>query len=272
MGALAMSYTTPIDPQANVAALRAAFRDADKPTRRKLSQILPPAVIEFAGVHLYVDPRDNYTDCRIWLEGQPPEMTSLMALVDLVEGRDAFVMDIGANCGAFAVPLGVAAGPGSRVVAFEPNPVMIGRLGHNINLNDLGDVIRVEGCALGAERGEAVLNFRNRNFGQASLMPIRERVRDGGTLVPVRPLTDFIAEAQEHDIAILKIDVEGGEVAALSPLLDSGEWLPDAMLVETRHKDEWDVDLVQKFLDRGFAIALKADGNTLFVRQDKAAS
>lgn len=266
-----MSHTTPIDPQANIAALRAVFQDADKPTRRKLSRVLPPAVVEFAGVRLYVDPRDNYTDHRIWLDGQPPEMTSLMALVDLVEGRDAFVMDIGANCGAFAVPLGVAAGPGSRIVAIEPNPIMIGRLGHNIRLNDLGDVIRVEGCALGAERGEAVLNFRTRNFGQASLMPIRERVRDGGILVPVRPLTDFVAEAQEHEVAILKIDVEGGEVAALSPLLDSAGWLPEAMLVETKHKDEWEVDLVQRILDRGFAIVLKADGNTLFVREDKAA-
>lgn len=266
MTALAMSHTTPIDPEANAAALRAVFQDADKPTRQKLVPILPPGVVEFAGVRLYVDPRDNYTDRRIWLDGQPPEMASLMALVELIEGRNAFVLDIGANCGAFAVPLGLAAGEGSRVVAFEPNPAMIGRLGHNITLNGLGDVIRVEGCALGAASGEAILNFRSRNFGQASLMPIRPRMRDGGTLVPIRPLMDFVAEAQGHDLSVLKIDVEGAEVAALGPLLDAGGWLPDAMLIETAHKDDWEVDLVAKILDLGFDVTLEADGNTLFTR------
>lgn len=266
MTALAMSHTTPIDPEANAAALRAVFQDADKPTRQKLVPILPPGVVEFAGVRLYVDPRDNYTDRRIWLDGQPPEMASLMALVELVEGRNAFVLDIGANCGAFAVPLGIAAGAGSRVVAFEPNPVMIGRLGHNITLNDLGGVIRVEGCALGSEAGEGILNFRARNFGQASLMPIRKRARNGNTLVPVRPLLDFVAEAEGHHVSVLKIDVEGAEVAALGPLLDAGGWLPDAMLVETAHKADWEVDLVAKILDLGFDVTLEADGNTLFTR------
>lgn len=267
MNAVAVSHQTPIDPQVNAAALRAVFQDADKPTRQKLVPILPPEVVEFAGVRLYVDPRDNYTDRRIWLDGQPPEMASLMALVDLVEGRNVFVLDIGANCGAFAVPLGMAAGRGSRVVAFEPNPAMIGRLGHNISLNDLGDVIRVEGCALGAEPGEGVLNFRSRNFGQASLMPIRQQVRDGGTLVPIRRLTDFIEEAADHEFSLLKIDVEGAEVAALDPLLDAGGWLPDAMLIETAHKDDWDVDLVGKILNLGFDVTLEADGNTLFTRK-----
>lgn len=264
-----MSSATPVDPVANAAALRAVFQDADKPTRQKLVPILPPEVIEFAGVKLYVDPRDNYTDRRIWLDGQPPEMTSLMALVDLVEGRNVFVLDIGANCGAFAVPLAMAAGAGSRVIAFEPNPIMIGRLGHNISLNDLGDVIRVEGCALGAARGEGVLNFRSRNFGQASLMPIRERVRDGGTLVPIRPLSDFTEDAAAHAVSILKIDVEGAEVAALDPLLSAGGWLPDAILIETAHAAEWDVDLVAKIGGLGFETTLEADGNTLFVRPDR---
>jgi FkbM family methyltransferase len=271
MSALALSHQTPIDPQVNAAALRAVFRDADKPTRQKLVPILPPEVVEFAGVRLYVDPRDNYTDRRIWLDGQPPEMASLMALVELVEGRNAFVLDIGANCGAFAVPLGLAAGPGSRVIAFEPNPAMIGRLGHNITLNGLGEVIRVEGCALGAEPGEGVLNFRARNFGQASLMPIRDRVRDGGTLVPIRSLTDFMTEAAGHEVSVIKIDVEGAEVAALSPLLDAGGWLPDAVLIETAHADEWEVDLVQKLIELGFQATLKADGNTLFVRDQDTA-
>ncbi len=259
----------PVAEAAQVAALRAVFGTADKATRQQLVPILPPAEVEFAGVRMYVDPRDNYTDRMIWLHGQPPEMQSLLALVELVEGRKALIFDVGANCGAFAVPLGLAAGPGSRVIAFEPNPVMIGRLGHNIRLNDLGGVIRIEGCALGAETGEGTLNFRAQNFGQASLMPIRRAVRDGGTLVSIRPLTDFVAGAADYDVSVLKIDVEGAEEAALAPMLDTDGWLPDAILMETRHAEEWETDLIGRIKERGFDPVLEADGNTLFARKAK---
>ena len=273
MTAIANPTIHGIDAAAQVAALRAVFKDADKPSRQKLVPILPPTEVEFAGIRMYVDPRDNYTDRRIWLDGQPPEMKSLMALTELVEGRNALILDIGANCGAFAVPLGLAAGPGSRVVAFEPNPTMIGRLGHNIRLNNLGGVIRIEGCALGAGAGEGMLNFRRNNFGQASLMAIKKPARDGGTLVPIRPLLEFTSQSAAHDMTVLKIDVEGAEEAALGPMLDAGMdgWQPDAILIETVHAEEWETDLVARIVACGFKSVLQAEGNTLFVRTDKSA-
>lgn len=262
--------THPTADAGTVDALREAFRIADKPMRQKLVPILPPEIVTlapaFGSVRMYVDPRDNYTDRMIWRDGQPPEAQSLAALMHIVAGRNALVLDIGANSGAFTVPLAAAAGPGSRVIAFEPSPTMIGRLGYNLRLNNLGEVARIEGCALGDAPGEAILNFRSRNFGQASLMPIRPRLRDGGTLVPVRPLLDFLREPAGHDVSVLKIDVEGAEVAVLKPLLDAASWLPDAMLVETDHADEWDYDLVGRITELGFEVTLEAEQNTLFVR------
>ncbi len=272
MNAMALPTIEEVDPADQLAALRAVFRAADKPTRQKLVPILPPCEVEFAGIRMYVDPRDNYTDRCMWLDEQPPEMKSLMALTELVEGRNALILDIGANCGAFAVPLGLAAGAGSRVIAFEPNPVMIGRLGHNIRLNNLGDVIRIEGCALGVRAGEGVLNFRRNNFGQASLMAIKKPARDGGTLVPIRPLSDFVGEAAKHDLTILKIDVEGFEEAALGGMVDAGKdgWQPDAMLIETAHAQTWETDLVARIVACGFRDVLQVEGNTLFVRDNAA--
>lgn len=266
MTALPPPTYQPVAPDATLTAMRAAFRDGDRALRRKLVAALPPAEVEFAGIRMYVDPRDNYTDRMIWLNSQPPEIKSLMALTEMVEGKDAFILDIGANCGAFAVPLGLAAGPGSRVIAFEPNPVMIGRLGHNVWLNDLGDVVRIEGCALGAARGEAVLNFHAGNFGQASLLPVKRSAQIAGTLVPLRPLSDFVSEAAGHAISVLKIDVESGEPAVIGPLLDAGGWLPDVMLIETDHAADWDRDLIGEITDLGYKTTMKAEQNTLFVR------
>lgn len=266
MNAAAYPVIEPVGDAARVSALRAVFRTADKPTRRKLVPILPPAEVEFAGIRMFVDPRDNYTERMIWLEGQPPEMTSLLALTELVEGKNAFILDIGANCGAFTVPLALAAGPSSRVVAFEPNPIMIGRLGHNLRLNGLSEKVRIESCALCEDTGEGVLNMRQGNFGQASLNPIVDRARAGGVLVPIRPLTDFVGQAASHDVSVIKIDVEGAEVAVLRPLLKADGWLPDALLIETRHSGDWEIDLTSDILARGFKAVLEADGNTLFVR------
>ena len=266
MNALPHPTFEPVTSDVTLDAMRAAFRAADRPLRQKLMPALPPAVVQFAGIRMYVDPRDNYTDRMIWLNGQPPEMRSLMALTEVIEGKDAFILDIGANCGAFTVPLAVAAGVGSRVIAFEPNPVMIGRLGHNVRLNNIGDVVRIEGCALGAERGEAVLNFHGNNFGQASLMPVKRRSRNRGTLVPLRPVLDFVDEAAGHALSVLKIDVEGAEATVLGPLLTAGGWLPDGILIETDHAEDWDIDLVGQITDLGFKATLQAEQNTLFVR------
>ena len=47
--------------------------------------------------------------------------------------------------------------------------------------------------------------------------------RDGGTLVPLRPLLDFVGQASGHEISVLKIDVEGAEEMVLGPLLDAAD-------------------------------------------------
>lgn len=249
-------------------ALRLAFRTADRKMRQRLRAALSPCEISFLGVRMWVDPRDNYTDLRLWLEGEPPETQSLSALTYMVQGRNAFVLDIGANSGAYTVPLAAVVGSGSRVIAFEPNPIMIGRLGHNLALNKLGHVARIEGCALGATPGEATLNLRARNYGEASLKPVPARRRTGQTLVPVRSILDFVGEAEGHDVSVLKLDVEGSEVEALGPLLDAGTWLPDAILMETAHARTWEVDLVAVIRGLGYDVALEADANMLFVRAE----
>lgn len=254
----------PVRGETTSRALRHVFRSADKPTRQKLVAALPPEVVSLRGVQMYVDPRDNYTERMIWLNSEVPEVQSLDALTEIVAGRDAFVLDIGANCGAFTIPLAHAAGAGSRVIAFEPNPVMIGRLGHNVRLNGLGETVRIEGCALADSTGEALLNFTGNNYGQASLLPALRPSQHASTLVPLRRLRDFVPEAEGHAVSVLKIDVEGAEGAVLGPLLEAADWLPDAMLIETQHTGQWDRDLLGRIAELGYRPTLEAEKNTLF--------
>lgn len=268
----AQSHPMTVDHGAagDMAALRERFRHGTVEERTEIKGQLGPMEIEFADIRMIVDPRDNYTETWMWLNGYPPELKSLVALVKLVEGRNVIVFDIGANCGVYSVPLGLAAGEGSRVVAFEPNPTMIGRLGANLALNDLTRKVRIEGCALSDRDGEAMLNFRNHNYGQASLIPVDERLENGGVLVPTRPLSAFTDASRHHDKSIVKIDVEGAEEVVLGPILENAEnggWLPDAILIEVRHSDQWDTDLCGKILACGYRQSLRAEGNALYIKK-----
>ena len=63
--------------------------------------------------------------------------------IQIVEEGDV-VVDIGANAGFFTVLLGTLAGPGGRVISFEPGAANIQRLKNNIKLNELANVNLVE--------------------------------------------------------------------------------------------------------------------------------
>ena len=118
--------------------------------------------------------------------------------------------------------------------------------------------------------GEAMLNFRGHNYGQASLLPIEGKQQNGGVLVPTRPLSAFTHAARHHDGTILKIDVEGAEEVVLNPILAQGKtggWLPDAILIEVRHADQWDGDLCAEILAAGYRQTLRAEGNALYIRK-----
>lgn len=247
--------------------LRAAIRTAGPKVQRHLYPLMPEAVISFAGVEMLVHPRDNYTERCIWYRGHPPEVESLAKLTEFVSGRRVLFLDIGANCGAYSIPLAKAAAEGSVFQAFEPNPVMIGRLGENVRRNDLGRKICIQGCALGAEDGEAELALHKSNFGQASLATGHQKHVSGRVRVPVRPLAPFLEGADTYDLCLLKIDVEGFEPQVLLPWLDQqkGANLPSAILIETAHSAGWSGDLFGSLADAGYETRFEGEGNTLYV-------
>ncbi|MEP0954435.1 MAG: FkbM family methyltransferase [Paracoccaceae bacterium] len=249
-------------------AMRKAFLKADKATRKLLRPILPSGEVSFADVRMAVNPRDNWTELQLWLKGVPVEVQSLAQLLDAVENRKALVLDIGANCGAYSIPLAQAAGTGARVLPFEPNPIMIGRLGQNILLNSLGQTVRIETCAVGATEGEAELLLRPGNFGQGSLNP-NSLAKKSGFIVPVRLLRPYLSNLNDYDLSVMKIDIEGGEDAALGPWLDAGvkSERPDLVLMETRHARLWEDDLLARVRGFGHESIFEGEGNTLFKRQ-----
>ena len=76
------------------------------------------------------------------------------------------ILDVGSFLGVYAILQARWAGPGSRVLAFEPTPNTVTTLRRHIEINDVADRIVVMPVALGAAEGRVELHehsdpFRN---------------------------------------------------------------------------------------------------------------
>lgn len=163
-----------------------------------------------SGSRMVVDVRD-YAHRHILLHGEyEPELTALFGRL----ARPGWtVLDVGANAGYFSLLAADLGGPGSHVVAFEPQPRIAALLRRTLELN-AGARIDVVEAACGDHDGRVALVTPTdpRNSGLATL---RAEPASGPTaIVPILRLDRFCAE---RGLApdLMKIDVEGAEDAVL---------------------------------------------------------
>lgn len=250
--------------------LRALLRSTrpESLVHRGLSQLLPSCRVTFDSCTMQVNPRDNYTEYRLFLDGAPYETRTYNALVSIVKEKSILFYDIGANVGVYALPVALAAKSDSRVLAFEPNPKLLGRLENNIRLNGLKNV-SVHPVALGAANGSLFLHFKKgwtEDYGRASLVGGSS---SDGIKVDVRMLSDYVPGKQAMDAIVLKIDVEGYEDRVLIPFFETVERaaFPDYLALEVCHSDLWAVDLMSRLLSLGYSVIEECDGNAIMELQ-----
>jgi FkbM family methyltransferase len=148
-------------------------------------------------------------------------------------------IDVGANAGWHTLLMACRVGPGGRVVAVEPSASLRDRLGHGIAINRLTNV-RVDPRALADREGSRTFEAppagdvwdgtgRLVSDGKVRLKPdatmsvetdvgsgfSRIQTRDTGKLVTVTTIDALVAEHSLDRVALIKIDVEGWELAVL---------------------------------------------------------
>lgn len=140
----------------------------------------------------------------------------------LAAAKGGVCVDLGANLGEWTVEMARHAG---RVYAFEPDPWTAERL--RARVAGLGNVEVIEAAA-GTEDGTIAL-YRSPEFeadpdlaSQSASILAEKRNVDTAAAVDVR-VVDFARwlEALGQDVAVIKIDIEGAEVALLERLFDS---------------------------------------------------
>jgi FkbM family methyltransferase len=121
------------------------------------------------------------------------------------------VIDVGANIGYYTLLSARLVGNNGKVYAFEPEPQNYALLVRNIELNDYKNVIPVN-QAVSNKMGKAAL-FLNREAGAHGMLPDRENII-GVTTVETVNLDEYF-KGREYPLDIIKIDVEGAELAVL---------------------------------------------------------
>jgi FkbM family methyltransferase len=174
------------------------------PALRALTQ---PIVIKVRdGFRLQID-GSSQTGRILYATGEYESETSRLVQRLLSPGQT--MIDVGANIGYFTVVGARAVGPKGHVVAFEPVAAVREQLLRNVRLNHLANVtVREE--ALSARSGATVFFTPEHDTGMATLRPLPTSAQVN--VVQAR-LDDLWDSAQP--IALIKIDVEGAEMAAL---------------------------------------------------------
>jgi FkbM family methyltransferase len=121
------------------------------------------------------------------------------------------VIDVGANIGAYTTWAAAHLGEGGRLVAIEPNPVSYEMLTRSIE--GLPGLVTAHQLACAAEEGELPLYSRRGYTVSSSLAGFDGAERTD--MVRVRRLDDVLAEQGVQVVDMLKIDVEGAELAVL---------------------------------------------------------
>lgn len=159
----------------------------------------------FGSTTLYVSPECGLRYWRLDLGKIDPV---LLELVERCVRPGDVVWDVGANVGLFAF---AAAHRAARVLALEPDPWLAGLLERTAEYFPNVSVIR---AAVADYCGQGALHIARRARGSNFLLG-QGSSQSGGTrcLAEVRVLTlDSLDEAPPN---VLKIDVEGGELAVL---------------------------------------------------------
>lgn len=171
----------------------------------QLVEVLP-------GVHGYADLREGMLRLIV-IDGEFERDFFRLAEVLLPRGGTFF--DVGANFGLISVGLAGAVAPRAALHVFEPNPFLLPWLERSF-LQFGQSAISLNSCAVGDAEGTVRIQFNPLHTGASF-------VSSQGTGDQVRciRLDDYIRQRQIRQIDLMKLDVEGYELAVLRGMQQS---------------------------------------------------
>lgn len=215
-------------------------------------------------------PQDNVTDRKLLFGSRYRDRDELEGLRQAVTGGGTLV-DIGANIGHYTL-MAAAFGAG-RIVAIEPNPDALERLGFNVDANGLQHCVDVVQSALGESEGEATLYVPvDGDMGGGRLSD--RNIAGRQVKVKIRPLASVLQELGIGHVDALKIDVEGMEDRVLLPFFENAPaslW-PRFIIIEHTSAPEWQRDVLAWLLAHGYRETARTRSNAMLALADGTAT
>jgi FkbM family methyltransferase len=190
------------------------------------------------------------------LRGEVWEHPTLSYLVHASAGKT--VIHAGTYFGDFLPALGAAA---SKVWAYEPNEENYRCAQATCSLNRLGNV-QLFNAALGRASGQVRFQTQSEAgsaLGGRSHVVDHDKAQPGVDSVPSIAI-DEVVESKD-DIAVIQLDVEGYETAALSGALKTIERCRPMLVLESKPDDQW---WSQHLEPLGYQRTRALDDNTVF--------
>tara|TARA_B110000858_G_C17707567_1_gene428976 strand:- start:54 stop:893 length:840 start_codon:yes stop_codon:yes gene_type:complete len=181
--------------------------------------------------------------------------------------KNSIFIDIGANIGFYSQNIAATFNNTkfSKIIAIEPNPVLVRRIEDNITLLEttipnIKNRVIIENCAVGSSKDDIYLDL-NEGYGNA-----RVKSKKSNTAIPIKMLSllEIIKKNKIEYITNLKIDVEGYEDKALKPFFENApsELFPQNIVIEYTSQSEWeDKKFIKYLLEKGYKEVIKTRGN-----------
>lgn len=174
-------------------------------------------------------------------------------IVSELQPGDVFY-DVGANAGYFTLVAAKSVGPSGHVVAFDPHPRNAATVREQLLLNGFADNCCVEEVAISdrVETAEFVMSDVNANSHLVDF--VAPHAHGEGTSTEVRmDKLDTFAESSPCP-TLIKIDIEGAEVAALAGATKLLDLQPQPKWLVSTHSDELKNEVESVLRSHGYTL------------------
>lgn len=175
--------------------------------RNVIAKLFPKGItVEVNGHRLCGSIRDRAFLYKVKEKRFEPE--TLGAFSEVLESG-MIVLDVGAYLGFFTLVSAMLVGPKGKVYAFEPDPFTFNLLEYNIRLNGYNNVVPVMKAVSNKKRITKLFQHGS-DPSMTSLIPRAGWQRS--IFVEAISIDEYLGN---HQVDVVKIDVEGGEILAL---------------------------------------------------------
>lgn len=147
----------------------------------------------------------------------------------ILQPGDVFV-DVGANIGYYTLLASSLVGPSGKVISIEASPEIFAQLSKNVAANSNSNT-RLLNLAASDVRGELLLYGGTKWNRGATSTVIYNSDQKLEARVPAAPLDEILLEEELKRVALVKIDIEGGELPVLQRILDKLEYYSPDMKI-----------------------------------------